>query len=88
MVALAIEQGKSATGRAIAENIRSVANPPGIEVSNLTEALNLIREGKDINYQGTSGEITFDEHGDVSGSYTVWTIAENGSIVQGEKMAA
>jgi len=88
VVALAIEQGKSATGRAIAENIRSVANPPGTEVSNLTEALNLIREGKDINYQGTSGEITFDEHGDVSGSYTVWTISENGSIVQGEKIAA
>jgi len=46
------------------------------------------REGKDINYQGTSGNITFDEYGDVSGSYTVWTIADNGSIVQGEKIAA
>jgi ABC-type branched-subunit amino acid transport system substrate-binding protein len=50
--------------------------------------LNLVREGKDINYQGTSGNITFDENGDVSGSYTVWTIAQNGSIVQGEKVAA
>jgi branched-chain amino acid transport system substrate-binding protein/neutral amino acid transport system substrate-binding protein len=87
VVALAIEQAKSATGRAIADNIRSVANPPGVEVSDLKEALNLIREGKDINYQGTSGDITFDQYGDVSGSYTVWTIADNGSIVQGEKIA-
>jgi branched-chain amino acid transport system substrate-binding protein/neutral amino acid transport system substrate-binding protein len=88
VVALAIEQAKSATGRSIADNLRSVANPPGVEVSDLKEALNLVREGKDINYQGTSGNITFDENGDVSGSYTVWTIAQNGSTVQGEKVAA
>lgn len=87
VVALAIEQAKNATGRAIADNIRSVANPPGIEVSDLGEALSLIREGKDINYQGTSGDITFDENGDVSGSFIIWTVAENGSIVQGEKVA-
>ncbi|OPY53519.1 MAG: Receptor family ligand binding region [Methanosaeta sp. PtaU1.Bin112] len=88
VLALAIEQGKTATGRSIADNLRLVANPPGVEVSDLKEALNLIREGKDINYQGTSGDIIFDENGDVSGSYTVWTIAQNGSIVQGEKVAA
>lgn len=87
VVALAIEKANSATGRAIADNIRSVSNPPGIEVSDLKEALNLVKDGKDIDYQGTSGNITFDEHGDVSGSYTVWTISENGSIVQGEKVA-
>ncbi|MDD1733277.1 MAG: ABC transporter substrate-binding protein, partial [Methanothrix sp.] len=50
VVALAIEQAKNATGRDIADNIRSVANPPGTEVSDLGEALSLIREGKDINY--------------------------------------
>ncbi|MDD1732514.1 MAG: ABC transporter substrate-binding protein, partial [Methanothrix sp.] len=81
VVALAIEQAKNATGRDIADNIRSVANPPGTEVSDLGEALSLIREGKDINYQGTSGDITFDENGDVSGSFTLWTIADNGSII-------
>ncbi|VVB70844.1 Chemotactic signal transduction system substrate-binding protein BasB [uncultured archaeon] len=87
LVALAIEQAKNATGRAIADNIRSVANPPGVEVSDLAEALKLVREGKDINYQGASGEITFDKNGDVSGSYSVWTVADNGSIVFGEKIA-
>lgn len=87
VVALAIEQAKNATGRAIADNMRYVANPPGVEVSDLGEALSLVREGKDINYQGTSGDIAFDEHGDVSGSFIVWTVAENGSIVQGEKVA-
>jgi len=86
VVALAIEQAKNATGRDIAVNIRSVANPPGTEVSDLGEALSLIREGKDINYQGTSGEIAFDENGDVSGSFTLWTIADNGSIIQSQKI--
>ena len=86
VVALAIEQAKNATGRDIADNIRSVANPPGTEVSDLGEALSLIREGKDINYQGTSGDITFDENGDVSGSFTLWTIADNGSIIQSQKI--
>ncbi|MGB7570588.1 MAG: ABC transporter substrate-binding protein [Methanothrix sp.] len=86
VVALAIEKAKNATGRDIADNIRSVANPPGTEVSDLGEALSLIREGKDINYQGTSGDITFDENGDVSGSFTLWTIADNGSIIQSQKI--
>jgi branched-chain amino acid transport system substrate-binding protein/neutral amino acid transport system substrate-binding protein len=87
VVALAIEQAKNGTGRAIADNIRQVANPPGVEVSDIGEALRLIREGKDINYQGTSGEITFDEHGDVSGAYSIWNVADNGSITFGDKIA-
>jgi ABC-type branched-subunit amino acid transport system substrate-binding protein len=87
VVALAIEQAKNATGRAIADNIRSVANPPGVEVSDIGEALTLVRDGKDINYQGASGEISFDENGDVSGTYSVFTVAENGSIIFGEKVA-
>lgn len=87
LVALAMEQAKNATGRAISDNIRSVANPPGVEVSDIGEALKLVREGKDINYQGASGEITFDDRGDVSGSFSVWTVAENGSIIYGEKIS-
>ena len=87
VVALAIEQSKNATGRAIADSIRTVANPPGVEVSDLGEALKLVREGKDINYQGASGEITFDDNGDVSGTYSVWTVAENGTLISGEKIA-
>ena len=86
LVALSIENGRNATGKSIAENIRTVANPPGTEVSDLGEALRLIREGEDINYQGASGEITLDENGDVSGTYSVWSVAENGSIVFGDRI--
>lgn len=84
VVALAIEKAGNATGIAIRDALGEVANPPGEEVTEIGEALRLIREGKDINYQGASGEITFDENGDVSGSYCVWSIVDDGSIVLGE----
>ena len=84
LVALAIEKAEKATGTAIKAAIREVANPPGKEVTTVREALTLIREGQEINYQGASGEITFDENGDVSGAYCRWYIAENGSIVLAE----
>jgi branched-chain amino acid transport system substrate-binding protein/neutral amino acid transport system substrate-binding protein len=87
VVALAMEHAENATGRDIADSIRAVSNPPGDEVSDLKEALELIREGKDIDYQGASGKIDFDEHGDVTGAYSVWSVAENGSIAFGEKVS-
>jgi len=87
VVALAIEKAGNASGTAIRDSIREreVANPPGREVSGIGEALRLIREEpwRDINYQGASGEITFDRNGDVMGSYCEWFIADNGSIVLG-----
>jgi neutral amino acid transport system substrate-binding protein len=53
-------------------------------VTNIGEALDLIRRGEEINYQGASGEITFDDKGDLSGKYATWSIAEDGSIECGE----
>ena len=84
VVALAIEKAGEASGTAIRGSLRGVANPPGKEVSDIGEALRLIREGLwDINYQGASGDVNFDENGDVMGSYCEWSIAGNGSIVLG-----
>ena len=85
VVALAIEKAGDASGTAIRDSLRAVANPPGDkEVSDIGEALDTIRKGfYSINYQGASGEITFDEHGDVMGSFCEWTIADNGRVVYG-----
>jgi ABC-type branched-subunit amino acid transport system substrate-binding protein len=86
VVALAIEKAGEATGTAIRDSIRDVANPPGEEVSDIGEALRLIREGKEINYQGASGEITFDENGDVLEVYCEFSIADDGSVVLGKSI--
>ena len=85
VIALAMEKaGDASSGTAIRDSLRGVANPPGKEVSDIGEALRIIREGLwDINYQGASDDLTFDENGDVEGSYCEWFIADNGSIVLG-----
>jgi PGF-CTERM protein len=88
VVALAIEKAGDSSGTAIRNSLRAVANPPGDrEVSDIGEALRTIRKGLyTINYQGASGEITFDEHGDVMGSFCEWTITDNGSVVSGDSI--
>ena len=79
MLALAIERAGVYDGTAIRDNLRAVANPPGVEVTDVAEALRLVREGAEINYQGAGGEITFDEFGDVfMKAARVWEYDEEG----------
>lgn len=70
-----LEMTQEEQGKAIRDNLRFVANPPGEEVTynEFAKAFRLLEEGKDINYQGTSGPITFDENGDVvEGAIEIW----------------
>ncbi len=80
LLVLAAEAAKSTAGAEIKDKIRVVANAPGQEVSDVCQALSLIRQGKDINYQGASGKVDFDAQGDVVGSYDVWTIDNSGQL--------
>ena len=86
VAALAIEKAGEASGTAIRGSLRDVANPPGDKsVSDIGEALRTIRKGfYSINYQGASGDITFDEHGDVMGDFCEWAIADDGRVVYGD----
>ena len=78
LLMLAAEAAKANTGEAIQSKIREVANAPGTEVSDPCEAIALIRNGEEINYQGASGNVDIDENGDVVGSYDVWTVKADG----------
>lgn len=80
LVAIAAEAAKSPTGEGIKSKIREIANPPGKEVSDVCEALKLVKAGTDINYQGASGNVDLDEFGDVKGSYDVWSVEPDGKI--------
>lgn len=80
VLVLAAEAAKSTSGNGIKEKIREVANPPGQNVSDVCQALSLIRQGQEINYQGASGNLDFDSQGDVTGNYDVWTIDKNGQL--------
>lgn len=80
VLALAAEAAQSTSGAAIKDKIREVANAPGEEVTDICQALELVRQGQDVNYQGASGSVDFNDEGDVVGSYDVWTIGDDGTL--------
>ena len=85
LIALAAEKaGTTTDSAAIRDALRDVANPPGEivgpGVDGIKRALELIREGKDINYEGAGGSQDFDDNGDVFTTIEIWKI-EGGAIV-------
>lgn len=87
LLVLSAQAAKENTGVGIASKIREVANDPGVEVSDVCEGLKLLKEGKDINYQGASGNVDIDENGDVVGVYDVWTVGDDGKIKTVEQVS-
>jgi len=84
---LANAAGGENSGPAVQENMDAVANPPGTEVGpeNLAEAIGMAASGEEINYQGASSNITFDDAGDIAAAtYEVFSYAEDGSIEQAD----
>ena len=69
IIALAIEKAGSADRAAVAKAVRSVASAPGVEIlpGEWKKAAATIAAGKDVNYQGASGDHEFDAVGDVPG---------------------
>lgn len=67
--ALAAEQAKSTAGRDIAANINSVTEG-GTKCTSYEECLPLVQAGTDIDYDGITGELSFNASGEPSiGSY-------------------
>ena len=85
LIALAAEKaGTTTDSAAIRDALRDVANPPGEIVGpgieGIWNAMELIRQGKDINYEGAGGSQDFNENGDVISTIEIWKIA-GGEIV-------
>ena len=80
LMALAIEKAGSADRSKIGAALRAVANAPGevIRPGEWKKAKELIAAGKDINYEGASGNVDFDANGDVGGIYSVNTVSADG----------
>lgn len=83
LLALAIEENGSATADGLNAALRKVAMAPGEEIlpGEWEKAKGLIAAGKDINYQGASGNHEFDANGDVPGLIVEMTV-ENGTFVE------
>lgn len=80
LLMLAAESAKTNTGEAIKSKIREVSGGTGTEVTDPCQAMELIRKGEEINYQGASGNVDIDENGDVLGIYDVWTVKPDGTL--------
>lgn len=70
----------------IRDRLRFVANPPGEIITpgaaSFKKALELLKQGKDINYEGASGSVDFDKAGDVITPIKIWKyVAEPPYIV-------
>jgi len=78
VLALAAQAAGSTDPKALRDELRHVANPPGEEVlpGEWSKALDLLEQGEDINYSGASGPIDFDDNGDVGGSFAHWVIRD------------
>ncbi|MEJ2044367.1 MAG: ABC transporter substrate-binding protein [Reinekea sp.] len=83
LLALAIEENGSTDRDGLAAALRKVSSAPGAVVlpGEWEKAKKLIAAGKDINYQGASGNHEFDSSGDVPG-VIVEMVVENGSFVE------
>jgi branched-chain amino acid transport system substrate-binding protein len=81
MVALAIEKAGSADRTKIAEALRAISGPEGevVRPGEWAKAKALIAEGKDVNYEGASGNVDFDANGDVGGIFGLNVVGEDGT---------
>ncbi len=86
LLMLAAEAAKANTGEGIQSKIRDVANAPGTAVTDPCKALELLKKGEDIDYQGASGNVDIDANGDVIGSYDVWTVKDDGTLAVIDKV--
>lgn len=80
-----ITESNQLTGSIIRDQLRSIADTPGEEViigsqDGMNRAVQLIKQGKEINVTGISSPVEFDEHGDVVTPYEIWAV-EKGRIV-------
>jgi branched-chain amino acid transport system substrate-binding protein len=68
LLALAALQGGKTDGATLKANLQTVSEG-GTKCTTFTECAKLIAAGKDINYDGLSGPITFDKNGDPQQAY-------------------
>ncbi len=66
LVVLAVARAKGeASGTAIRDTVRKIAQGGGIKIDSAVEGLKLLAQGKEINYEGASGPCDFTEIGDI-----------------------
>jgi len=84
-IALAAEAAGEAEGTAIRDALRGIGAAPGEHVrpgvDGIARALSVIRDGDEVDYEGASVSMDWDEHGDLRrGHLGIWRFTADGEI--------
>jgi branched-chain amino acid transport system substrate-binding protein len=80
VAALSILAADEFTGSALMDVVRDVTRPEGQQVTSFQEGAEILQDGgsaSDVDYQGVSGPIDFDENGDPRGFLQVFEVVEH-----------
>lgn len=81
LLALAIEAAGSTDGAELDAAIRRVSGPGGMPVTSFAEGVEALREGQQINYEGASGRVDFDENGNIARANFRVSMVKGGAVV-------
>jgi len=92
IVGLAIAEAGKAEPGAIKDAMRKVLDPNGTVIhagkADFAKALELIKAGKPIKYEGVIGPVQFDQYGDITGPFRLWQIKGGEVTTVGEMTTA
>ncbi|MCA0942595.1 ABC transporter substrate-binding protein [Salipiger pacificus] len=87
IVALAIAQAGEASSEAIRDAIPQVTGTEGEPIyagpEEFEKALELIKAGEKIRYEGVIGPVVFDQYGDITGPFRLWKITDGEVVTSG-----
>jgi len=72
-------------GAAVRDQLRTVAQGEGEEITpnSLADGIAMVADGENVNYQGASSPVSFDENGDpAAATYSIWEFGDGGSVEQ------
>ncbi len=81
-LALAIDKAGSTAGPAVNAAMSSVTNPPGTQCYTYKDCLKLLKAGSKINYEGTSGDLNYNQYHNVFGPYGAFQVNLSGQEQQ------
>lgn len=82
LIALAAQKAGDASGPSIKANLIAVSKGPGTNIypGGWASAKTALSSGKAINYEGASGSVNLDAHGDPTSGYVVWNVTKSNSL--------
>jgi branched-chain amino acid transport system substrate-binding protein len=90
ILGLAVAQAGTFEAAAIRDAIRKVTGTDGEVIhagpDSFKKALQLIKDGRKVRYEGVIGPVSFDQYGDITGPFRLWRI-QNGEVTTVGQMA-